>query len=175
MMILLQVNRIRNPSEHEKELALDKNSESDFVMVPYPMYEQETGTLLGITEEVGQVVVLGDPDGTFFDNEFGGDEKPLWPRYQRNKMKNPFSCTLPSFMKYLIKNNLYNTAERSKVFCYTPQLCDRKEEAKKANKSNSNKQPYVPIVDIKKLSVRVLNQITCYLTMRKKGYSLVVE
>ena len=39
------------------------------------------------------------------------------------------------------------TAERSKV-CYTPQFCDRKEEANKANKSNSNKQPYVRFVDI---------------------------
>ena len=75
MMILWQVNRIRSPSKHEKELALDENSESDFVMVPYPMYEQETGKLLGITEEVGQVVVLGDPDNIFFDNGFGGDEK----------------------------------------------------------------------------------------------------
>ena len=63
-------------------------------------------------------------------------------------MKNPFSCTLPSFMKYPIKNNLYNTAERSEVFCYTPQLRDRKEEANKANKSNSNKQHYIPFVNI---------------------------
>ena len=78
MMILWQVNKIRNPSEHEEELALDDNSESDFVMVPYPMYEQETGILLGITEEVGQVVILGDPDDAFFDNWFGGDEKPPW-------------------------------------------------------------------------------------------------
>ena len=38
MMILWQVNRIRKPSEHEKELALDENSESDFEMVHYPMY-----------------------------------------------------------------------------------------------------------------------------------------
>ena len=68
MMILWQVNKIRNSSEHEEELALDDNSESDFVMVPYPMYEQETGILLGITEEVGQVVILGDPDDAFFDN-----------------------------------------------------------------------------------------------------------
>ena len=63
-------------------------------------------------------------------------------------MKNPFSYTLPSFMKYPIKNNLYNTAERSEVFRYTPQLCDRKEEANKANKSNSNKQHYIPFVNI---------------------------
>ena len=63
-------------------------------------------------------------------------------------MKNPFSCIFPSFMKYLIKNNLYDTTERSEVFCYTPQLCDRKEEANKANKSNSNKQSYVPFIDI---------------------------
>ena len=39
MMMLWQVNRIRNPSIHEKELALDENSESDFVMVPYPVDE----------------------------------------------------------------------------------------------------------------------------------------
>ena len=50
MMILWQFSRIRNPSEHEKELALDENSESNFVMVPYPIYEQETGKLLDITE-----------------------------------------------------------------------------------------------------------------------------
>ena len=51
-------------------------------------------------------------------------------------------------MKYLIKSNLYATAERSEVFCNTSQLCDRKEEASKANKSNSNKQPYVLFVNI---------------------------
>ena len=68
MMILWQVNRMRNPVEHENELALDENSESNFVMVPYPMYEQETGKLFGITEEVRQVVVLGDPDDISFDN-----------------------------------------------------------------------------------------------------------
>ena len=75
-------------------------------------------------------------------------KKPLWSGYGRNKMKNPFNCTLPSFMKYPTKNNLYDTAERSKVFCYTPQLCDRKEKANIANKTNSNKQPYVSFVDI---------------------------
>ena len=51
-------------------------------------------------------------------------------------------------MKYPIENNLYDTTERSEVFCYTPQLCDRKEEANKTNKSNSNKQSYVPFIDI---------------------------
>ena len=71
-----------------------------------------------------------------------------WSGYQRNKMTNPFSCILTSFMKYPIKNNLCNTAERSEVFCYTPQLSDRKDEANKTNESNSNKQPYVPFVGI---------------------------
>ena len=85
MMILWQVNRIRNSSKHEKELALDEHSR-DFVMVPYPMYEQETPKLLGITKDVGQVVVLGDPDDTFLNNEFGGDQKLLWSGYQRYKM-----------------------------------------------------------------------------------------
>ena len=117
-------------------------------MVPYPMYEQETGKFLDIAEEVGKVVVLGDPDDMFFDNGFGGDQKPLWSGYRRNKMKSPFSCTLPSFMKYPIKSNLYDTTERSEVFFCTPQLCDHKEEANKANKSNSKKQPYVPFVNI---------------------------
>ena len=148
MMILWRVNRIRDPSEHEKELALEENSESDFIMVLYPTYEKETGKLLGITEEVGQVVILGDPNDRFFNNGFGGDEKPLWSGYRRNKMKNLFSCTLSPFMKYPIKNNLHDTAERSKIFCYTAQLCDRKEEANKANKSISNIQPYVPFVNI---------------------------
>ena len=51
-------------------------------------------------------------------------------------------------MKYLIKSNLYATAEISEVFCNTLQLCDRKEEVSKANKSNSNKQPFVLFVNI---------------------------
>ena len=51
-------------------------------------------------------------------------------------------------MKYSIKNNLQDTAERSKVFCQKPQLCDPKEEANNANTSNSNKQPYVPFINI---------------------------
>ena len=81
MMILWQVNRIGNPSEHERELALDENSDSNFLVVSYPMYEQETGKLLDITETMGLVVVLRDPDNTFFDNGFGGNEKPLWSGY----------------------------------------------------------------------------------------------
>ena len=64
-MILQQVNTIRNLSEHEKELALDENSERNFVMVPYPMYKQETAKLLGITEKVGQAVVLEDTGDVF--------------------------------------------------------------------------------------------------------------
>ena len=43
---------------------------------------------------------------------------------------------------------MYDTAERSEVFCYTPQICDHKEEANKANKFNSNKEPYVPFVNL---------------------------
>ena len=144
-------------------------------MVLYPMYEQEIGKLLGITKEVVQVVFLGDPDNTFFDHGFGVDEKPLWSGYRRNKMKNPFSHTLLSFMKYPIKNNLCDKAERSKVFCYSPQLYDCKGEANKANKSNSNKQPSVPFVDVNiNPLVRVLNQLTCYLTMTRKDYCLMV-
>ena len=93
MMILWQVNRIRNSSKHDKELVLNENSQSDFVMVPYPMYEQETPKILGITKDVGQVVVLGDPDDTLFDNEFGGDEKLLWSGYQRYKMNRQLHVT----------------------------------------------------------------------------------
>ena len=145
---LWQVNRIKSPSKIEKRESLEENPESDFVMVPYLLYEWETGKLLSITEEVSQSVVLGDLNNTYYDNRLGRDDKPLWSGYQRNKMKNPFSGTLPSFTKYPIKNNFYDTKQRSEVFCYMLQLCERKEEANKANKSCSNKQPYVPFVDI---------------------------
>ena len=116
MHILLQVHRLKDPTEHEKQLALDQNSESDFVLCPYPIYENETGKLLGITEGVGQVVVLGDPEDSFYDNNLGGDDKPIWSGYRKNKIRNLFSCTLPSFMKYHIENNMCNTKERSEIF-----------------------------------------------------------
>ena len=68
---------------------------------------------LGITEHICQITVLGDKFDIFFDNGFGGDKKPLWSGYKRNKLPNPFSCTLLSFMKRPVKEGLYNTSKRS--------------------------------------------------------------
>ena len=89
--------------------------------------------------------MLGDPDDMFFDGGSGGQKKPLWSGYRRKKMKNPFSCTVPSFLKRPMKEGSLDTSKQSETSCYTPQLCDRKEEA---NKLQS--QPFVPFISVNK-------------------------
>ena len=61
---LAQVNRIKDPTPQEIEEARDYNSDSDFVMCTFPKYD-EKGKLLGITEEVCLIAILGDPQDNF--------------------------------------------------------------------------------------------------------------
>lgn len=82
-------------------------------MAPYPIYEQETGKPTGITEEVRKIVVLADPKDTFFNSSFDAENKSFRSGYKRNKMRNTFSCTSPSFMKHPIKNRFYDVNKPS--------------------------------------------------------------
>ena len=91
MKFLAQANRIKNASEKEIEDAREEKTNSDFVFCSFPEYEEGTDKLLGITEHICQITVLGDKFDSFFDNGFGGDEKPLWSGYKLNKFSNPFS------------------------------------------------------------------------------------
>ena len=91
--------------------------------------------------------MLGDTDDMFFDRRFGGENKLLWSSYRRQKMKNPFSCTIPSFLKRPMKEGSHETSKQPEIFCYTPQWCDRKEEA---NKVQSH--PFVPFCSVNKES-----------------------
>ena len=81
----------------------------------------------------------------FSDNGLGGQEKPLWSGYRRKKLPNPVSFTVPSFIKRPMKEGHYDTTKRCEIFCYTPQHCDRKEEANK-----QNNMPYVPFIEVTK-------------------------
>ena len=143
--MLAQVNRIKDLTPKEIKLAKDYSNESRFVLCTYPDYERETGKLLGIKEEIAMITVLGDPNCIFFDNRFRGEKKPIWSGYKRNKIPNPVNFTMPSFMNRPMKENLYDTKERCEIYCFTPQLCDRIEEA---NKSQS--MPYVPFIEVNK-------------------------
>ena len=96
--ILAQVSRIKDSTPQEIEEARDYNSDSDFVMCTFPKYD-ENGKLLGITEEVCLITVLGDPNDGFFDNGFASEKKTLWSGFKRNKLPNPVSFTMPSFMR----------------------------------------------------------------------------
>ena len=91
------------------------------------------------------ITVLGDPNDLFFDNGYGGEKKTLWSGYKRNKLPNPVSFAMPSFMKRLMKEGHYDSTKRCEIFCYTPQLCDRNEEANK-----QNNMPYIPLIEVNK-------------------------
>ena len=148
MKTLAQVNRIKNASKKGIEDVREEKTDSDFVFCTFPEYEEGTDKLLGITEHICQITVLGDKFYVFFENGFGGDKKPLWSGYKRNKLPKPFSCTLPSFMKRPVKEGLYDTSKRSEVFCYTPQLCDRTEEA-----NRNNTITYIPFIEVNKATL----------------------
>ena len=143
MKIVAQVNRIKNASEIEIEDAREEKTDSDFFSCTFPKYEEGTDKLLDITERICQITILGDKFDEFFGSGFSGNKKPLWSGYKQNKFPNLFSCTLPSFMKRPVKEGFYNTSKCFEIFCYTPQLCDRIEEA-----NRNNTMPYVPFVEV---------------------------
>ena len=142
--ILAQVNRIKDPTPQEIKEARDYNSDSDFVMCTFPKYDKKA-KLLGITEEVCLITILGDPQDNFYDNGFLNEKKTLWSGFKRNKLPNPVSFTMPSFMKRPMKEGCYDPSKRCEIFCYTPQLCDRNEEANK-----QNNMPYIPFIEVNK-------------------------
>ena len=72
--ILAQVNRIKDPTPQEIEEAGDYNSGSDFVMCTFPKYDEKE-KLLGITEEVCLITILGDPQDNFYDNGFLNEKR----------------------------------------------------------------------------------------------------
>ena len=127
MKILAQVSKIKNPLEDELEQAERNQQDSDFLYCTYPIFEGSK--LMGVDKHISMITVLGDPNAIFFDNAFSSvdENKPLWSGQNRKKMLNPFTCTAPSFMKQPIKERLYNSNNRSCIYCYTPQLCDRAE------------------------------------------------
>ena len=143
MKIVAQVNRIKNASEIEIEDAREEKTDSDFFSCTFPKYEEGTDKLLDITERICQITILDDKFDEFFGSGFSGNKKPLWSGYKQNKFPNLFSCTLPSFMKRPVKEGFYNTSKCFEIFCYTPQLCDRIEEA-----NRNNTMPYVPFVEV---------------------------
>ena len=100
---------------------------------------------MGVDKHISMITVLGDPNAIFFDNAFSSvdENKPLWSGQNRKEMLNPFTCTAPSFMKQPIKERLCNSNNRSYIYCYTPQLCDRGEIA-----NRSQNKPYVPFIQI---------------------------
>ena len=136
--MLAKVNRIKDPTPEEIKLAKVYSNESRFVLCTYPDYERETGKLLGIKEEIAMITVLAD-------SGFGGEKTPLWSGCKRNKMPNPVSFTMPSFMKRPMNENMHDPKERCEIYCFMPQLCDCKE---KANKSQS--MSYVPFIEVNK-------------------------
>ena len=142
--ILAQVNRIKDPTPQEIKEARDYNSDSDFVMCTFPKYDKK-GKLLGITEEVCVITILGDPQDNFYDNGFLNENKTLWSGFKRNKLPNPVSFTMPSFIKRPMKEGYYDPSKRCEIFRYTPQLCDRNEEANK-----QNNMPYIPFIEVNK-------------------------
>ena len=109
MKILARVNRIKDATPKEIEEAMNEDPDSNFVMCTYPGYEGDK--LLGITEELSSITVLGDRQEWYFDNGFAGEKKHLWSGYKRNKIRNPLSCTIPSFMKRPIKEGHYDTSK----------------------------------------------------------------
>ena len=139
MKMLAQVHRIRNPSEIEE--AQNNDPHSDFVICTFPQHEGDK--LLGITEQVCMITVLGERGTIFFENGFVDEKNTLWSAYSKRKLANPLSSAVPSFVKRPIMKSAYNTDERCEIFCYTPQLCDRVEKA-----STDNGMAFIPFIEV---------------------------
>ena len=129
MKISGKVNEIKNPSESEMKEARSNDLESQFVLASFPDDDQTTGKLLSVKEFLALIFVLGDPNDTFLDSGFDIEDCPLWSGCRRGKNDNPISCTLPSSIRRLIKEESFDTPGRPKILFYTPKLKDRNEKA----------------------------------------------
>ena len=147
MKMLAQVHRVSNPSEKEIEEAQNNDPNSDHVICTFPQYEGDK--LLGVTEHMCMITVLGDRGSILLYNSFANEKNPLLSGHGKKKLANTFNCTVPSFMKRPIKEGTYNTDERCEIFCYTPQLYDRVEKA------NTNVMVFVPFTEVNKENFRV--------------------
>ena len=167
MKILAQVSKLKNPSEEELEQAERNQQDSDFLYYTYPIYEGSK--LMGVDKHISMITVLGDPNAIFFDDAFSrvDENKPLWSRQKRKEMSNPFTCTAPSFMKRPIKERLYNSNDRRRIYCYTPQLRGRAEIA-----TRSQNKPYAPFIQIDESSFGESFDLTDLLSLDTEENSL---
>ena len=80
-----------------------------------------------------------------FATTFLNQKKRLWSGFKTNKLPNPVSFTMPSFMERPMKEGYYDPSKRCEIFCYTPELSDRNEEGNK-----QNNMPYIPFIEVNK-------------------------
>ena len=83
-----------------------KKQIQNLFFVPFPNMRRVQIKSLVLPIISCQITSLGDKHDVFFDNRFGGDKKPLWSGYKRNKLPNLFSYVLPSLIKRPVKEGL---------------------------------------------------------------------
>ena len=124
-MILSQILPVANPPfnidpENHKHLG-------NKVLIFTPIYNTENGLYRGLKKRLGNIILRGDLNETFFSYGFNKEMSKVLSCTQKQPLPNIFQCTaFKKHIQYLINQN--QEKDFSKMFIYLPSTLDRKEE-----------------------------------------------
>ena len=124
-MILVQILLVAilpfniDPDNHKY---LDKE-----VLIFTPLYNTVNGLYRGLMKRLGNNILRGDLNETFFSYGFNKEMSKVLYYTQKQPLPNIFQCTaFKKHIQYLLNQN--QEKDFSKMFMYLPSTLDRKEE-----------------------------------------------
>ena len=124
-MILVQILLVAilpfniDPDNHKY---LDKE-----VLIFTPLHNTESGLYRGLMKRLGNNILRGDLNETFFSYGFNKEMSKVLYYTQKQPLPNIFQCTaFKKHIQYLLNQN--QEKGFSKMFMYLPSTLDRKEE-----------------------------------------------
>ena len=148
-VILAQILPVANPLP---EVDVDNHKYLDNeVLIFTPLYNTENGLCRGLKKRLGNIILRGDLNETFFSHGFNKEMSKVLYCTQKQPLPNIFKCTaFKKHIQYLLNQN--QEKDFSKMFMYLPSSLDRQEELNQWSKY-INLHP----IDVNHEQLKVLN------------------
>ena len=131
--ILAKILPMANPPSNidlDNHKYLDKE-----VLIFTPLYNAENGLYRGLKKRLGNIILRGDLNETFFSHGFNKEMSKVLYCTQKQPLPYPSECTaLKNHIQYLL--NQSQEKDFSKMFMYLSSTLDRKEELNQWSEHN---------------------------------------
>ena len=131
--ILAKILPMANPPSNidlDNHKYLDKE-----VLIFTPLYNAENGLYRGLKKRLGNIILRGDLNETFFSHGFNKEMSKVLYCTQKEPLPYPSECTaLKNHIQYLL--NQSQEKDFSKMFMYLSSTLDRKEELNQWSEHN---------------------------------------